>query len=422
MRTRTGKQLAVLATMALLTGACGGAGESSTAGDRTPGSPATTVGFDGTTIKLGVLGTFSGPVAVIAEPVTEGQRAWFKHVNDEGGIAGKYKVELVEVDNRYSPDETVRQYNKIKSQVVALAQILGTSPTQAVLPLMKQDKMLGVPASLDSLWVREPNLLPVGAPYQIHAINSMVHFATVGGGSKDSTFCAMGQDDVYGEASLAGVEFAADKLGVEVASVQSYAPGSESFAGQVSALKRAKCDVVILASTPGDSANIWGTAAQTGFAPRWYGQPPSYVGALSASPLAPYMEGHVTIASEGGEWGDESVPGMAEIDAAIAKYAPDQKPDYYFMLGYNLAKSITAALEKGVEIGDLSRQGLLDASAELGVVSFGGVFGDYTYGAAEDRNPPRTTTMFAVDPSKPYGLAVDSSLKSAEAVAFQFDG
>jgi hypothetical protein len=37
-------------------------------------------------------------------------------------------------------------------------------------------------------------------------------------------------------------------------------------------------------------------------------------------------------------------------------------------------------------------------------VSFDGLTGDYTYGPADEREPPRTSTIFEVDPSKPFGL------------------
>ena len=74
----------------------GGGGEAAEGG----GAPAKTAGFDGTTIKLGVLTPLSGPVAVIGEPLTAGNEVGFAAVNANGGIAGKYKVELVQEDTQ----------------------------------------------------------------------------------------------------------------------------------------------------------------------------------------------------------------------------------------------------------------------------------------------------------------------------------
>ena len=41
-----------------------------------------------------------------------------------------------------------------------------------MLPQLKPDNIVAAPASLDAFWVREQNLLPIGAPYQIQAINA----------------------------------------------------------------------------------------------------------------------------------------------------------------------------------------------------------------------------------------------------------
>ncbi|WP_245900651.1 ABC transporter substrate-binding protein [Prauserella shujinwangii] len=422
MRTKRWTAVSALAATALLVAACGGAGDDGGSGGGQAGEPATTAGFDGTTIKLGVLSPLSGPVAVIGQPLTSGNKVWFDHINSQGGIAGKYRVELVQEDTQYKPDVTVQQYNKVKGDVVAFTQILGTAPTLAVLPLLQSDEMIAAPASLDAFWVREPNLLPIGAPYQIQSINAMDHYLSEGGGTTDSTICTMIQDDVYGEAGQEGIDFAAKEYGFEVANTQRFKVGTENYAGQIGALAGAGCEMVFLTATPTDAGKIWGTAAQAKFTPKWYAQSPSFVSALAKSAVAPYMRQYVTIAAEGTEWGDESVPGMKDMIDRVEQYAPNQEPDYYFAFGYNQARAMTALLEKAVELGDLSHAGLLRASEELGTVSFDGLTGDYTYGPADTRNPPRSTTLFSVDPSKPFGLATlkyDFTSEAAKKFEFQ---
>jgi hypothetical protein len=39
------------------------------------------------------------------------------------------------------------------------------------------------------------------------------------------------------------------------------------------------------------------------------------------------------------------------------------------------------------------------------VLRFEDVIGDYTWGPPEDRDPPRISSMFAVDPTAPFALA-----------------
>jgi ABC-type branched-subunit amino acid transport system substrate-binding protein len=405
----------------LAVSACGGAGQDDDAGGGKAGAPGNTAGFDGKTIKLGVITPLSGPVAVIGKPLTSGNEVWFEALNAKGGIGGKYKVELVEEDSQYKTDVAVQKYNKIKGDVVSFAQVLGTPSTLAVLPQLRTDKMLAAPASLDAFWVREDNLLPVGGPYQVQAINAVDYYLSDGGGSKDDVICTMIQDDVYGEAGQQGIDFAAEKYGFSVANTQKFKQGTENYAGQIGALAGAKCQMVFLVATPSDAAKIWGTAAQARFAPQWFGQSPSYTGALAQSAIAPYMQQSVLIVAEGTEWGDDSVPGMKQMVSAQGKYAPDEKPDYYFAFGYNQARAMTAVLEKAVENGDLSREGVLKASTEIGTVSFEGLSGDYKYGPAAERNPPRASTIFKVDPAKPFGLAkVKYLLESDAAKEFEF--
>ncbi|SFP81751.1 ABC-type branched-chain amino acid transport system, substrate-binding protein [Amycolatopsis arida] len=421
MQVQRSRLAAVLAAAALVAAGCGGAGDNGGSDGGEAGAPAATPGFDGTTIKLGVLSPLSGPIAVIGQPLTSGNKVWFDHVNAQGGIAGKYKVELLQEDTQYKSDVTVQQYNKIKGDVVAFTQVLGTAPTLAVLPQLRADNVLAAPASLDALWVREDHLLPVGAPYQIQAINAMDHYLGEGGGGTRSRICTMVQDDVYGEAGQQGIDFAAERYGFTVTNTQRFKVNTENYAGQIGALAGAGCEMVFLTATPTDAGKIWGTAAQARFTPKWYAQSPSWVGALAQSPVAPYLEQNVIIASEGTEWGDESVPGMRDMVDRVAEFAPQQQPDFYFAFGYNQGRAMTAVLEKAVELGDLSRQGILEASKQLGVVSFDGLTGDYTYGPAEQRNPPRSTTLFRVDPAKPFGLAtLKYGVTSSAAQEFQF--
>ena len=412
----------VLAAAVLALTGCGGAadeGSSDSGGEG--GAPKEVPGFDGKTIKLGVLTPLSGPVAVIGNPLTAGNEVYFDYVNKEkGGIAGKYKVELVQQDTQYAPDKTVQQYNKIKGQVAMFTQVLGTAPTLAVLPQLKRDGMLAAPASLDAFWVREENLLPVGAPYQIQAINSLDYYINEAGG-KGKNVCSFIQDDAYGEAGQQGVDFAAEELGFEVADTQKFKAGDKDVTGQVQRLQRSKCDAVFLVATPTDAGTIWGTAAKLGFAPRWIGQSPSWIDELGASPLAPYLQKTTWIAAEGTEWGDDSVEGMKQMVERVDKYKPDQEPDYYFAFGYNQATAVTAVLEKAVELGDLSHEGIMKASEEVGTVSFDGLGGDYEYGPAAERNPPRNTTIFEVDPDKPFGLGkLKYDFESEAAAKYEF--
>lgn len=408
--------LAAMMGFALVVAACGGDDDDTASGD---GDTTTTAaegseptgdlsegpGFDGTTIKIGIISDLSGPAAVIGNPLTNGNRVFFEALNAKGGIAGKYPVELVEVDSTYNPTTGVQVYNQIKDDVVIIGQVLGTQVTNAILESLKQDGLMASPASLDSFWIREPNLLPAGAPYQIQMINGFDYFFTEGGGDLETdVVCALIQDDAYGEAGLAGLEFAAEELGFEVKTVAKYKSGDTDYSSQMNTLKGDGCTVNALVALPSVTGAALGTAATNDYAPQWIGTSPVWINLLAKSELAPYLEANLTVVSDAPDWGDESVPGMAQMLADLEAHDPDQAPDGYFIFGYYEALSITALLEKAVELGDLSRDGVLAASNELGEVDFGGLTGNYTYGPVADRVPPRNSNIAKVVADAPNGL------------------
>jgi ABC-type branched-subunit amino acid transport system substrate-binding protein len=428
---RLAKLIIVAAVTVVLAAACGGTSKSTTppanAGGTTGGTgktPAAAPGFDpaAKTIHVGIVSALTGPVAVIGKPLTAGNEVWFKHINDLGGIAGKYKITYDEEDSQYVPQTGVQAYNKLKDNEVLFAQLLGTPVTKAVLPLLKQDNVVASPASLDAAWVHDPNLIPVGAPYQIQMINA-ASYVVNDLGMKGKNLCEMIQDDAYGEAGKAGIDYAASQLGFTVKSLARYATPATDLTAQIQQLKQASCDVVFLTSTPADTGKAFGTAAQLQFAPQWVGQSPSYIGALAASPLKAYLQAHFLLASEGTEWGDKTVKGQADLVATVTKLAPSQPPDYYFGFGYYEARAVTEILEQAVKNGDLSRAGIQKAMVDVGTLTFDGLSGDYKYGPPAQREPPRASTIFRINPDKPIGLEVAKpSFESDIAKSYKIPG
>lgn len=370
------------------------------------GEPEPGPGFDGETIRVGVLTPTTGPVAIIGNPLTNGNKVYFDKINAEGGIAGKYQIEMVVEDTGYVPDTAVQKYRDTHEDVVLYAQILGTQINLSVLEQLKADGLIGAPASLDSLWVNEPNLLPVGAPYQYQFINGFDwYFAEDGKGASidEETVCSIAQDDGYGEAGVEGLEFAAEHVGFEVAESQKFPAAAEDVSAQVNALKNANCTVVALGSTPTDTGKILGTAAQLQFAPQWIGLSPTWISLLAQNAdLAPYLEANLLVVSDAPDWGDPDVPGMVEMLEDLEASDVEQPPDGYFVFGYYQAKAVVALLEKAAELGDLSPEGVSSALEQLGTVDFGGLTGDYTYG--ETRTPPINSNIHAVVPDAPNGL------------------
>ena len=379
-------------------------------------------GFDGTTIKVGVLTALSGPAALIGTQLANGQQVYFDYLNAEvGGIAGKYPVEIVLEDHLYDTATTVQKYGKIKDDVVMFSQLMGTPSVFATLPLLAEDGIVAAPASQDAFWVREQNLFPVIEPYQIDVINGLSYYLGEGGGSVDDTICAVIQNDVYGEAGLEGLEFAAEQMGFEIATATRYGAGDQDFTAQVTELVNTSCDMVWATALPTEFAGITGTAAQMGFAPRWIAQSPAWVDELAAGALADYLTANVWIVALGQEWGAAGSADMTDLLDRVAKYRPEQEPDYYFTFGYLQAWATHQLLDAAAANGDLSREGVIAAMNALPELDFGDLSPAYGYGPPEDRDPPRGSTVFEVNTDKPFSLgALATNVTSPEAEAYVF--
>ena len=409
-RTRLGLSLGV--AVAALT-ACAGTGEGAA---RTPG-------VSGDTIYLGALTPLSDAVAVIGKPMLAGLTTYFDRLNAEhGGVGGKYKVKIIAEDVTYAnPSTGAQKYQKIKNQVVMFGMVVGTDHVKGLLPLLAEDSIIALPTTFDAEWVRNEHLLPWGTPYQLQAING-IGYALSEGGYGGKTVCSLALATGYGEAAEEGVDFLAKTMGFTVPVKARFKQDDQDFVAPITQLKNAGCAVVMLTSLPGVTGKALGAAAQIGYMPRWVATSPSWHHSLAASPLKDYLTKTLWISWDGPSYGDTTVAGVRDMQAAMRTYAPDQQPDWYFAAAYTMAFPVHALLEQAVASGNLTRSGLRAASAVTGVEKYGGMLSDYAMGAADQRNPPRVGTIFRVVPSQPLGMEVQrAGYSAAAAMAYTFE-
>ena len=97
------------------------------------------VGVTDTEIKLGQTSPYSGPASACSV-IAKAQLAYFKMINDQGGINGR-KINLISIDDAYSPAKTVEQTRKLVEQeeVAAILNPLG-APTGLSSPQYLNDK------------------------------------------------------------------------------------------------------------------------------------------------------------------------------------------------------------------------------------------------------------------------------------------
>src|SRR4051812_43916760 len=98
-------------------------------------------GVTATEIKIGNTMPYSGPVSSYS-PIGKLEAAFFKMVNDQGGVAGR-KINFISLDDGYSPPKTVEQVRRLveEDQVALLFNTLGTPTNSAIVRYVNQKKV-----------------------------------------------------------------------------------------------------------------------------------------------------------------------------------------------------------------------------------------------------------------------------------------
>src|SRR5216683_2050335 len=101
----------------------------------------TVVGVTATEIKIGNTNPYSGPASAYGT-IGKALGAYFKKVNDEGGINGR-KINYITYDDAYSPPKTVEMIRRLveQDQVAFVFQTLGTPTNSAIHKYMNQQKV-----------------------------------------------------------------------------------------------------------------------------------------------------------------------------------------------------------------------------------------------------------------------------------------
>jgi len=128
---------ALVAALALAASACAGA--SSTGGN-------------GTEITIGAWYPLTGAVSASGVPERDGTDAYFKMINDHGGINGR-KVNWIVQDNAFDPQQTVQIARQLIGQdkVVAIVAANGTSQAEAAFPFVLQQSKVPILNELGGL-------------------------------------------------------------------------------------------------------------------------------------------------------------------------------------------------------------------------------------------------------------------------------
>ncbi len=380
------------------------------------------VNEDNGCIYLGILSDLTeGPFAALANPIVDGQQAFWTRVNEDGGIAG-YDINISEYtrDNKYNPQTHVTEYQAIADSVLALAQSLGTPPTLAGLEFYQQDDMMAVPASWWSGWsVPEADsslILESGQPYCIESMNGLDYVAQ---DAEIGSVMAVGYPGDYGGDGAAGAEVWANANDAEWLGFTETAPnavaGNQDAA--VGAILQNQPDVVQVGTGPSEVAEIVGKAVAQGFEGQFLGSVPTWNPALLGSEAAPALEAAYLHVGPWGSFGADSDAHRAMAEALGEGTLPDNDG---FTFGWIWSYPLKTLLETAADNGDLTREGLLAAIDGL-QVSYEGALPDRTYGGDPNTTVPRSAVISQPDSEAPLGLTtLESDFTGPTAEAFEF--
>ena len=98
-------------------------------------------GVTDTEIKIGQTMPYSGPASSYST-IGKVESAYFRMINDNGGINGR-KINLISLDDGYSPPKTVEQVRRLveEDEVLATFQTLGTPTNSAIVEYMNKNKV-----------------------------------------------------------------------------------------------------------------------------------------------------------------------------------------------------------------------------------------------------------------------------------------
>lgn len=363
------------------------------------------VNADNGCIYLGVLSDLTeGPFAALAVPITDGQRAFWAQVNEDGGISGyDIDIDTYTRDTKYQAAEHAAQYQQIADSIAAIAQSLGTVNTESVLPDMIDRNLVTVPTSWWSGYAFDANdggiIMETGYSYCTEAIVGLDWFS--GEHGDPATVQAVGYPGDYGGDSAEGVNRWAEVNGATALEAIGTAPnqvvGNQDAV--VAAVLTAQPDVVVLAIGPAETAEIVGKLAAGGFTGRFMGSLPTWNPALLDSAAAPALTALYNHMTPYENW-DGTSDGVAAMKESLGGELP---PNGGYIIGWAIGYPLKAALEGAAESGDLTPAGIAAVIDGL-TVEFEGMQSPHTYGGDPQANAQQAVYVGIPDAEVELGM------------------
>jgi branched-chain amino acid transport system substrate-binding protein len=225
-----------------------------------------TRGVTPTEIVLGMHTDLSGPAATYGVSSSNAVKMRFEEANERGGIQGR-RIKLIVEDTQYQVPRAVQAGTKLinRDKIFAMVAPLGTPMNNA---LFKDQLEAGVPnlfplSAARSMYEPFHKLKFYGAASYVDQVRAGINYFVTKKGKK--ALCAMYQDTDFGKEVLDGVVQQAEKMKIKMVETVTHKPTDQDFTAQITKLKGAGCDLVVLGTIVRDSIVPYATARKIGW-------------------------------------------------------------------------------------------------------------------------------------------------------------
>jgi branched-chain amino acid transport system substrate-binding protein len=326
-------------------------------------------GASDTEIKIGNVEAYSGPASAYGI-IGKTEEAYFKMINDQGGVNGR-KINFISYDDSYSPPKTVEQVRKLieSDEVLLVFNALGT-PTQTAVQKYQNTKK--VPqlfvATGASKW-NDPKDFPWTMGFQpSYRVEARIFAKYILKEKPNAKVAVFYQNDDFGKDYVAGLkEILGDKAKTLIVAEESYETTEPSIDSHIVKLKGTGADVLVDVTTPKFAAQAIKKAAELEWKPMHILTDVSVsIGAVMKPAGLEASEGvlsaqYMKDASDP-QWKDDE--GMKKLLAFLDKYMPGANiSDLNLSYGYAAAQTMVQVLK---QCGDnLTRANVMKQAASL---------------------------------------------------------
>ena len=323
----------------------------------------------GDVIKIGMVNDQTGANKGSGRGMKVGVHAFFKAVNEKGGVNGK-KVDLIALDDQMVTDKTVDGLLKLveEQKVFAVVGSVGTSNCVASLPIVKEYKLPYINPRTGATELRNPILkevIHIRASYQ-QEVDKIVDQLVKQGAKRFAVFY---QNDGLGTDILSSTESAVKRHGLSVVSKGSFERRTTAVTAGLASIMAGKPDAVIVGAVYAPGAEFIKLARKEGVTAHMAAC--SFAGGSNlVKAIGPAAEG-LMMTQVVPELDDLSLPITRECKEAIEKNPEDVGFNTVSMEGCMAAKSMIMALEKAGN--PPTRAGFLQAYESMKDADMGGI-------------------------------------------------